>query len=240
MPDGIYAAASGLQAQQIRLDALANDLANVDTPGYASERVAFSDLVSNQEDGVPVGAGAKAVTLGRSFVQGPLAENGDPLSLALQGPGFFQVKRSDGTVALTRDGDFSLDAKGAIVTKSGERLEPPLQLPVGSDLAQLKIAADGSVTLQGKTIGKLSIVDVPAPGALRSVGGGLFVVTSGSGAAGAAPKATTVVQGSLEQSNVDLSAALTGLLDAQRAYELASRAVQTQDQLLQIANQIRR
>jgi flagellar basal-body rod protein FlgG len=239
MPDGIYSAAAGMAAQQTRLDAIANDLANVNTPGYSRERIAFEDLVYNRENGVPVGAGAAAISLGSSFTPGPLAQTGDPLSLALDGPGFFQVKRADGSVALTRAGDFVADDKGEVVTKSGERLVPPLQLPPGTDPAQLTIAADGTVTLQGKTIGKISIVTVPAPAALQPVGDG-YAPTTASGKVAGAPATTKVLQGSLEGSNVDIGQTMVDMIDAQRAYELASRAIKQQDQLLDTVNQIRR
>ena len=104
MADGIYAAAAGMAAQQTRMDAIANDLANADTPGYKSERVAFKDLVYGREGNVAVGSGAAAIDAGRSTTQGTVSDSTDPLDLAIDGPGFFQIRRPDGTVGLTRDG----------------------------------------------------------------------------------------------------------------------------------------
>lgn len=237
MPEGIYSAAAGMAAQQTRLDALANDVANVNTTGYKQQRLGFRDLVYQAEQGVPVGAGSAPVDAGRSFVQGPLRETGDPLSVAIVGPGFFQVRRSDGSMALTRDGQFGLDANGAIVTSTGERLVPPLTVPPGTAASAISIASNGAVTVGATSIGSLTTVDVTAPGSLAAAGSNLFAPTAASGAP-KATTATTVQQGSLEGSNADLASAMTDMIDAQRGYELASRAIKTQDQLLDVANQL--
>lgn len=237
MPEGIYSAAAGMAAQQTRLDALANDVANVNTTAYKHERLGFRDLVYQAEQGVPIGAGSAPVDVGRSFEQGALTETGDPLSVAIVGPGFFQVRRADGSVALTRDGRLALDANGAIVTSTGERLVPPLTVPAGTDASAISIASNGAVSVGATSIGRLSIVTVPAPSALAPAGDNLFAPTAASGAP-AAVTGTTVQQGSLEGSNVDLAAAMVDMIDAQRGYELASRAIKTQDQLLDGANQL--
>jgi flagellar basal-body rod protein FlgG len=237
MPEGIYSAAAGMAAQQTRLDALANDISNVNTTGYKQQRLGFRDLIYQAEQGMPIGAGSAPVDLGRSFVQGPLKETGDTLSVAIVGPGFFQVRRADGSMALTRDGTFGLDANGAIVTATGERLVPPLTVPKGTDASAISIAPDGAVAVGGTALGRLTVVDVTAPGALQPAGDNLFAPTAGSGA----PKAavgTTVQQGYLEASNADIASAMTDMIDAQRGYELASKAIKTQDQLLDEANQL--
>jgi flagellar basal-body rod protein FlgG len=237
MPEGIYSAAAGMAAQQTKLDALANDVANVNTTGYKQQRLGFRDLVYQAQQGMPIGAGSAPVDLGRSFVQGPLQETGDTLAVAIVGPGFFQVRRPDGSVALSRDGRFALDANGAIVTSTGGRLVPPLTVPKGTDASAISIGPDGAVSVGGTSIGKLSIVDVTAPGSLLPAGDNLFTPTAGSGA----PKATvgtTVQQGYLEGSNADIATAMTDMIEAQRGYELASRMIKTQDQLLDEANQL--
>ncbi len=233
---GIYSAAAGMAAQQTWLDALANDLANLNTPGYKSERVAFRDLVYDPRGG---GAGAAASMLGASSMQGTIQETDDPLALAIEGPGFFQVKRPDGSLALTRDGAFRVDGTGAIVTGSGDRLAPSLTLPRGVAPEALTVAGDGTVTTaDGRKLGTIEIVDVPSPDNLQPIGGGLFAVTAGSGRP--VPAKGTIHQRALEASNVDVVDALTSLIEAQRAFQLESRAVSTQDQLLEIANQLRR
>lgn len=233
---GIYSAAAGMAAQQTWLDTLANDLANVNTPGYKHERVAFRDLVY---DSTGAGAGAAATTLGASDAQGVLQQSDNPLALAVEGSGWFQVKLPDGTTALTRNGSFELDSNGQVVTNEGFRLEPPLTLPKGTSASDVTIASDGTVTAtDGTKLGQVALVDVPAPDGLQPVGNGLFALTAASGKPVAA--SGQLHQHMLEASNVDVADAMTSLIQAQRAYQLESRAIQTQDQLLQIANQIRR
>lgn len=233
---GIYSAAAGMAAQQTWLDALANDIANVNTPGYKQQRIAFRDL---EYGGFEVGSGAAAASIGASGAQGSLVQSADPLSLAIEGPGYFKVRRADGSLALTRNGQLHLDASGALTTATGERLEPPVALPNGTNVSLLKIAPDGTITSGGGArLGKLELADVPVPGALQSVGDGLEVPTQASGQPIAANG--RIQQGWIEQSNVDLADAMVDMMQAQRAFQLASRAVQTQDQLSQIANEIRR
>jgi flagellar basal-body rod protein FlgG len=236
MSNGIYAAASGMEAQQQRIDLLSNDVANVNTNGYKSQRLAFSDLVYSAEQGVPVGAGSAITSLGPSLAEGTIQPSDNPLSLALQGPGYFQVKRADGSIALTRDGSFGLDANGNLVTSSGERLEPPIQLPKGTQPSDVSIGADGTVSVGGKSAGKITVVDVPSPAGLRSLGDDLFGISAASGAPAAV--STHIQQGAIETSNVDLAETMSEMIDAQRSFELASRAIKTQDELLDIANQI--
>jgi flagellar basal-body rod protein FlgG len=238
MLNGLYSAASGMLAQQTRMDMLANDLANLNTTGYKQARIGFRDLLYNSEQGMPVGAGAAVVDAGRNQSEGALQQTGDPLSLAIDGPGFFQVRRSDGSIALTRSGDFTTDASGDVVTTSGERLVPPLHIPKGTDLNTLAIATDGTVTAGQTKIGQITLVDVTNTAGLQALGGNLFAPTSNSGS----PQAITgspLQQGYLETSNVDLSQTMVALIDAQRSYEMDSRAIQNQDQMMQVANQIR-
>jgi flagellar basal-body rod protein FlgG len=237
MADGIYAAAAGMAAQQTRMDAIANDLANADTPGYKSQRVAFEDLVYGREGNVPVGSGAAALDAGRTTAQGTLSDSTDPLSLAIDGPGFFQVRRADGTVGLTRDGSFQLDAGGGLVTSQGERLVPPVTVPKGTQPSDVTIASNGSVTVAGRIVGQIALANVPSPGGLLAVGNSTYVATTASGAA-TTLRSGTIKQSAVEASNVNAADSMTDLLDAQQSYSLASRAIQTQDQMLQIANQI--
>ncbi|HEY1365517.1 MAG TPA: flagellar hook-basal body protein [Gaiellaceae bacterium] len=239
MPNGIYSAAAGMAAQQTRIDAIANDLANTSTTGYKHERVGFRDLVYNEEQGMPVGSGVASVSVGQSFQQGSLVDSDNPLALAIQGPGFFQVKRADGTTALTRAGDLGLDANGSLVTATGEELVPPIKVPKGTQPGDISIGADGAVTVAGKSVGKIQLVDVPTPAGLQPVGNTEFVPTRASGAATAA-RGATLKQASLESSNVDVATAMTDLMDAQRNFDMASRVIRMQDQLMEIANGIRR
>lgn len=234
MADGIYAAASGMAAQQTRIDYLSNDVANVNTTGYRAQRLAFSDLLYTPEQGVPVGAGSAVVSLGPTGSSGAIQPSDNPLDLALQGPGFFQVKRSDGTTALTRDGTFGLDANGDLVTSTGERLG--VQVPKGTQPSDISIGGDGTVSVSDKKVGQITVVDVPSTAGLRPLGDNLFATSAASG--NPTPSKTTVQQGATESSNVDLAETMSELIDAQRGFELASRAIKTQDELLDDANQL--
>lgn len=238
MLNGMYSAAAGMASQQAWLDALADDIANVNTTGYHAQRVDVRDLVYGSESGMAVGSGAAAYRIGVTQTQGALVPGSGPLSLAIQGPGYFQVRRADGSLALTRSGDFRLDANGSIVLPSGERLEPPITVPAGTTPNTIAVAADGTVTVGTTKVGQVVVVDVPAPSGLIALGNGQFSVTTASGAPG--PAGTPIAQGMLESSNVDLAEAMVDVIQAERGFDLSARALRTQDQLLEIVNGIRR
>ena len=238
MLNGLYSAAAGLIAQQTRMDALVNDISNVNTTGYKQLRLGFRDLVYNVESGMRVGAGAALVDGGREFQPGAFQQSDNPLSVAIAGPGFFQVRMADGRTALTRSGDFRVDASGAIVTGTGERLIPPITVPRNTPSDTISIAADGTVKAGTETVGRIRLVNVASPDRLQPVGNSLFVPTAQSGAPRAAVGAT-MQQGFLEASNVDLAGAMVNVIDAQRSFQFDSKVIQTQDQLMQIANEIR-
>lgn len=246
MLEGMYTAAAGMAAQQTRLDAVSADLANVDTTGYKSARVAFRDLVYDSAQGfgadksVEIGAGSAATSIGRSSAQGALQDTGRSLDVGLNGQGFLQVRLKDGTKALTRDGNLQVTADGRLALHTGQLIEPAVKLPQGANTDAVRIGPDGTVTLDGKSLGQLKIVDVPAPAALKGGPDNTFVATTGSGAIRAAAKSTTLTQGALEASNVDEAQAMTDMIEAQRAFQLASKAINTQDQILEIANQVKR
>ncbi len=240
----MYAAAAGMAAQQARIDAAANDLANTSTTGYKPVRVAFRDLVYDQRQpgtarGVQLGTGAGATDIGRSTAQGALESTDAPLDVALQGPGHIAVRRADGSQALTRDGHLTIDSRSRLVTSSGLLLDPPVQLPAGTAAGDVKISSAGAVSVQGRQVGRISVVQVPAPGGLQAAGDNTLTPTRASGTPRAAAR-TTVVQGSLEASGTDTATAMTDMMSAQRAYALTSRAIQVADQAAEIANQIKR
>jgi flagellar basal-body rod protein FlgG len=240
MLEGLYSAAAGMTAQQQRMDTLANDVANVNTTGYKHTRVAFRDLLYTQDRSgvVSSGAGAGATPVGRGFAQGALRETGNKLDLAIEGDGFLQVRRADGTTALTRDGALRVDPNGRLTTQRGELLQPAITVPAGTSEADVAIATDGTVTAGGRALGRVQVFTVRAPQALQSAGDSLFVATAASGAAQAMP-AGRVIQGSLESSNVDMADAMTQMMESQRSFQMASKAVQMQDQILQIANEVK-
>jgi flagellar basal-body rod protein FlgG len=246
MLEGLYSAAAGMAAQQQRIDGVANDLANASTTGYKHVRVGFRDLLYNAQGGsagptVLAGAGAAAGFIGRSQGQGALQTTDQPLDVAIQGPGFFQVKRPDGSLALTRDGSLRLDSQGRLTTNDGMILQPPITLPRGTSADKLSIAGDGTVRAgAGRPLGRIELVTVPAPDGLQPLGGNLFAANAASGAATAAGNNSTLRQGALEGSNVDVGDAMVDMIDAQRSFQLASKAIQMQDQMLEIANQVKR
>jgi len=240
MLEGLYSAAAGMQAQQQRMDSVANDLANANTNGYKKSRIAFRDLlyVGDASGKVRSGAGAAAATVGRGFGQGALRETGNPLDLAIQGGGFLQVRRADGTTALTRDGSLRLDPRGRLTTQQGDLVQPAVTVPAGTNESDLQIGADGTITANNRPLGRIQVVGVRSPEALQSIGDSLFRATAASGAP-AALATGRVTQGSVEASNVDVADSMTEMMDAQRSFQLAGKAIQMQDQLLQIANQVK-
>src|SRR5437773_5814219 len=187
MLEGLYSAAAGMAAQQDRMDSLANDVANVNTPGYKHLRVGFRDLIYQQSGpgsltNVRTGTGAAAMTLGRSQAEGSLQQTGNPLDLAIQGPGFFQVRTPNGQIALTRNGNFRLDATGRLVNQEGALLQPTITAPRGTDASKLRIASDGSVSIgAGRPLGRIQVVDVTSEDGLQPRGDNLFAATAASG-----------------------------------------------------------
>jgi flagellar basal-body rod protein FlgG len=243
MLEGLYSAAAGMAAQQQRMNAVANDLANVSTTGYKKERVGFRDLLYTQGGrgaGAQVfeGAGAAATQLGRTLDQGSLQNTGQQLDVAIQGPGFIRVKQANGTEALTRDGSLQLNAAGELITSSGDRVEPAVTLPKGTTPDQVTIGSNGVVTVAGRQIGTIQLVDVRSPEALTPAGDNLFTANAASGPIRGATGAT-LQQGYLEGSNVDMGDAMVDMMDSERSFQLASKAIQMQDDMAGIANSVK-
>ncbi|HYB27746.1 MAG TPA: flagellar hook basal-body protein [Solirubrobacteraceae bacterium] len=241
MLEGLYSAASGMEAQQQQFDAISNDIANVDTPGYQSTIVGFHDLLyTNGEYGsnVPTGGGAEAQVVGYDQTEGAIQQTGEPLNVAINGSGYLEVRRQDGTIGLTRDGAMQLNANRQLTTQTGMLVQPPITIPSGVDPSQVSISANGTVQASGKTLGKLSLVDVPAPSGLVPQGDNTFSATAASGAINAAKNAT-LQQGALEGSNVNLGDEMAKMMTAQQEYSMSSQAVQYQAQMLAIANEIK-
>jgi flagellar basal-body rod protein FlgG len=245
MLEGLHSAAAGMAAQQQRLDAVANDLANANTTGYKHQRVGFRDLVYDQSgrssaQGVRTGSGAAAVDAGRAFSQGVLQRTDRTLDVAIQGEGFLRIRLADGRDALTRDGGLHIDGERQLTTKTGAHVQPAITVPEGVAEDQISIGEDGTVLAAGRRIGRLDIVTVRSEAGLLSTGDNAFVTTAASGPAIAAPRATTVSQGALESSNTDMSEAMVSMIESQRAYQLASKAISTADEMMGIANQVKR
>ncbi len=247
-------AKTGLEAQQTQLDAITHNLANTATNGYKRSRAVFEDLLyqnirqaggpTSQETTLPtglqLGTGTRAVATARDFSQGSLSQSGNPLDLAINGQGFFQVQMADGTTAYTRDGAFQVDANGQLVTASGYPVSPAITIPANAQT--ITIGKDGTVsaTVPGSTapqaLGQLQLANFMNPAGLDPRGGNLFAETAASGTPQTGNPASNglgaINQGAVESSNVNVVEELVAMIQAQRAYEINSKAIQTSDQML--------
>jgi flagellar basal-body rod protein FlgG len=241
MLEGLYSAAAGMAAQQEQLNAISNDLANVSTSGYKAQRVAFSDLLYNPVNVAGTvssdGAGASAKVIGRSEAQGSITETGDPLDVAIEGAGYIEVTRANGQKALTRDGNLGVDASGTLVNSEGNRLTPPIKLPKGVSPSEVTISSDGKVSAGKRTLGQIKLVTVTSPEHLLADGSGELTPTAASGAPH--PATGKIHQGALESSNVNVAEEMSLMVSTQRAYQMNSTAIQTESQMMSIANQLR-
>jgi flagellar basal-body rod protein FlgG len=253
VPDGLWAAATGMLGQQTAMDAIANNLANVNTTGYKRGRTAFQDLLyrelSPQEaakQGAQVGVGVRVSAIQAQFEQGPLQETKNELDLAIEGEGFFEVSRPDGSKAYTRAGELTVDANGTLVTASGDALSPKITVPGGAK--DIKIGADGLVTATvsgaSRQLGRIQLATFANPYGLQSIGSNEYAATSNSGTARVgnanAAGAGAIHQGALEGSNVNAVDEMVGMVTTQRAYEAVAKVVSASDEMLQMANQLRR
>lgn len=259
MEPALWAAKTGLDAQQTKMTVTANNLANVATNGFKRSRAVFDDLLYQNVSqvgaatsqntfsptGLQLGTGVRVVATERSYTQGSLDNTGNSLDLAIQGRGFFQVLRPDGTLAYTRDGNFQTNAQGQLVNMNGYQLQPAITIPTGAQ--SITIGTDGVVSVQiaGQSaptqVGTVQLADFINPAGLQTVGGNLLVESASSGPPTAGnPGLTglgTLVQGSVEASNVNVVQEMVDMIETQRAYEMNSKAVQTTDQMLQFATQ---
>jgi flagellar basal-body rod protein FlgG len=261
MITALYSAASGMSAQQLNVDTIANNLANANTTGYKTRRTQFQDLIyqnlvqpgtaAGQQTTVPaglqVGLGTRPAGNEIVFAQGSPTQTNNPMDLAIQGNGFFQIRQPSGTLAYTRDGTFQLDQNGNIVTSTGYFLEPQITIPVQAQ--GVTIATDGTVsyTMPGQTnaqiAGQLQLANFQNPAGLNGIGQNLYLPTTASGSAVvAAPGSTeglgTILQGYQEQSNVSVVNEFINLIAAQRGYEANSKVVKAADEMYQQTNNI--
>jgi len=260
MNPALWAAKTGLDAQQTRLAVTSNNLANVSTSGFKKSRAVFEDLLyqtlrqpgaqSSQQtqlpSGLQLGTGVRPVTTERIFTQGNLQQTGNSKDVAIQGQGFFQVLRPDGSTAYTRDGSFQTDFQGQLVTSSGYFIQPAIAIPPNSQ--SITIGRDGtvSVTTPESTVpvqvGTVQLATFINPAGLQSVGENLYIETASSGTPNitnpGADGAGVLNQGYVETSNVNVVEELVNMIQTQRAYEINSKSVQTSDQMLQRLTQI--
>ena len=257
----LFTAASGMIAQQLNLDNIANNLANASTAGFRKRRVQFADLIyqnavmpgsaatqsTTMAAGLQVGLGARPTASEILQAQGDYSSTGNPLDLAIQGQGFFQVHLPSGETAYTRSGAFHLDAQGNVVTADGNPLDPAITIP--QNALSITIGSDGSVSVtqagqtQAQPIGSIQLAMFANPGGLNSVGNNLFLATTASGdpivaTPGGSEGLGTLQQGTLEQANVNVVDEFIQMILAQRAYESNSKVVHAADQMFQQLNQL--
>ncbi len=258
MNQALWVAKTGLEAQQTRLAVTANNLANANTTGFKRDRVVFEDLVyqnlrqvgaqssQNTElpSGLAIGTGVRTVATEKLHSQGNIVQTGNSLDIAIRGRGFFQVLLPDGTQGYTRDGTLQINAEGQLVTSDGYPVQPAVTIPPGAE--SITVGADGTVSVRvagqgpATSIGTLQLTDFVNPTGLQAIGQNLYQESGSSGAPQAGTPAQnglgSLLQGSLETSNVNSVEELIGLIETQRTYEMNSRAISTADQMLQFIN----
>ena len=257
----LYTAASGMTAQQMTVDNIANNLANANTTGYKMRQTQFQDLMyqnitqagaaAGQQTTVPtglqVGLGTRPVANEIVFTQGSFSQTSNPLDLSIQGNGFFQVRMPSGEINYTRDGSFQLNKDGSIVTSGGNPIEPQITIPAQAQ--NISIASDGTVSYSqtGQTntqlAGQIQLANFQNPGGLYAIGGNLFTATDASGQPtvanpGGQEGLGTLLQGYQEQSNVSVVQEFINLIAAQRGYEANSKVVKAADEMYQQVNNI--
>lgn len=261
MNPSLRTSASGMIAQQRMIDVIANNLANVNTTGFKRSRAAFEDVLYETLQGeslvnyqsndtvapVQVGKGVRVANILRYHQQGSLQQTGRSFDLAIEGEGFFQVQRPDGTAGYTRDGSFTLSSTGALVTGSGYLLQPGVTVP--PDASEVSISPNGIVSVRSGDgaaapveIGRLELVRFANPTGLESLGENLYreTVASGTPITGQAQEQGfgRIMQGSLESSNVEIVVEMTDMIAAQRAYEINAKAIRATDDMMQATSDL--
>lgn len=255
----LHSAATGMLAEQTHIDVISHNIANVETTGFRRLHAEFRDLVYTEmrspgtrnaqgqviPTGVMIGSGTRLSSTEMSMTQGTLSPTGNPLDFAIEGNGFFQLRRPDGTTAYTRNGNFALDPEGRLVTAEGMQVEPAITVPQG--VTAVNVAADGTVTVtmpgSGETqeVGRLELASFANATGLEPLGRNMYRATTASGPALTAQPGNeglgTVAQGMLEGSNVEVVTEMIDLISSQRAYELNNRVVQAADEMLRKATE---
>lgn len=257
MGTALWVAKTGLEAQQMRMNAISNNLANASTTGFKRDRAVFADLIyqnivqvgaQSSEDtlnpsGLNLGTGVRTVATEKLFTQGNIIQTGNPLDIAIQGRGLIQVTLPDGTQAYTRDGTLQMDETGQLVTSMGYPIEPSITIP--DNTLSVSISSDGVVSVlepgspAPSEVGNIQLADFINPTGLQPIGNNLFLESAASGSPQTGTPGLdglgTLVQSSLEGSNVNTVEELVNMIEAQRAYEMNSKAISTVDQMLQYA-----
>lgn len=254
----MYVAQTGLNAQQTRMQVIANNLANVNTTGFKQDRANFESLLyqvsrpggaqtseaTAQTAPTAIGTGVRVVSTDKLYTQGSLVNTGNALDMAIDGTGFFQVLMPDGRIGYTRDGTFSQNAEGLLTTQSGYVVQPEIRLPAGA--TSINVSSDGIVsatmpdTTEPQEVGQITLASFINPEGLQSIGENFMTETAASGA----PVVTNpmadgtgkLVQGSLEASNVNTVQALVEMIETQRAYEVSSKSISASDDMMRFVS----
>ncbi|QXE90336.1 flagellar basal-body rod protein FlgG [Geomonas subterranea] len=258
----LWTAASGMQAQQLNIDVVANNLANSSTTGFKKSRADFQDLMYQTEKttgapatntttiptGIQVGLGVRPGAVSKIFTTGTMVHTGNELDMAIEGDGFLQVQQSDGTTAYTRAGSLKKDGQGRVVTSDGQPVIPEIVIP--SNATSINIGSDGTVSVQqagqtaSTTVGTIQLASFTNPAGLNAIGKNLFLPTDSSGNATTGTAGQnglgTLEQGYIEQSNVSVMEEMVSMIVSQRAYEINSKAIQASDDMLQQAAALKR
>ncbi len=258
MDAAMWVAKTGLDAQQTRMNVISNNLANVNTTGFKSDRAVFEDLLyqkiqqpggntsaaTSAPTGLMLGTGTRIMATQKIYTQGNMINTSNALDLAVSGNGFFQVLQPDGTLAYTRDGTFQLSSTGQVVTATGALLQPPITVP--TTVSSITVGGDGTVSAKAitgpsqQTLGNIQLAVFVNAAGLENIGGNLVVATASSGASQQLKPgvngAGTIVQGSLEASNVNIVEEMVNMIETQRAYEVNSKAVSAVDDMLKYVN----
>jgi flagellar basal-body rod protein FlgG len=259
----MWTAATGMTAQQINVDTIAHNLANVNTSSFKRSRAEFADLVyqiqrlpgTNASNvgvfpvGIQVGTGVRPTTVAKEWLQGNMRQTNNDTDLAIDGAGFFQVSRPDGTIMYTRNGSFKRDNVGNLVTGDGDLLNPVITIPSGA--LKVDIGQDGTVSVllpgvtQASQVGQIQLTRFDNPSGLVAMGNNLFIDSFASGpptqgTGGFTTGFGSIQQGFLESSNVNLAEEMVNMIIAQRSYEINSKTIQASDEMMAIANNLRR
>jgi len=251
----LWAAKTGLDAQNTQMAVISNNLANANTTGYKADRAAFQDLMyqniqqvgaqstqnTQYSTGLSLGTGVRIAATEKNYLQGSVLQTGGNLDLSVTGSGFFQITMPDGTLSYTRDGSFSLDSQGNVVTASGYPLSPAITIPITAQ--SVTVGADGTVSVttagnaKATTVGQIQLANFINVEGLQPKGNNLLTESAASGAPQVGTPNTnglgSLAQGSLETSNVNTVTELVNMIECQRAYEMNSKAISTTDQMLQ-------
>ncbi len=262
MQRSMFIAATGMEAQKTNIDVIAHNLANVNTNGFKKGRADFQDLIYQSlksagaesadgneiPTGIQLGLGVKTAAVQKLFRQGDFVSTENPLDMVIEGDGFYQITMPDGDIGYTRAGSFKIDSSGRLVTSDGYPMEPAITLP--DDTLEVTVSSDGTISVlqpgssTATTVGQIELAQFINPAGLRALGKNLFSLSGSSGDAAVGTPGLdglgTIMQGMIELSNVNIVEEMVNMIVSQRAYELNSKVVQTSDDMLRMANSIKR